>query len=54
MSSDNQMPKRETHKKNFELLGKQTQPGNETWPVYVTLQDNFSYHKILWKMWPGN
>ena len=44
--------KTETH--FIELLGKQTQPGNETWPVYVTLQDNFFYHKILWKMWPGS
>ena len=30
------------------------QSGNEIWPVYVTLQDNIFYHKILWKMWPGN
>ena len=29
------------------------QPGNEIWPVYVTLQDSF-YQKILWKMWPEN
>ena len=29
------------------------QPGNEIWPFYVTLQDDF-YQKILWKMWPGN
>ena len=47
MSSRNQMPKRETQKNFFELLGKQAQPGNETWPVYVTLQDNFFYHEIL-------
>ena len=32
----------------------QTQSSNEIWPVYVTLQDNLFYHKILWKMWPGN
>ena len=30
------------HEAHFiEQLGKQTQPGNKIWPVYVTLQDNF-------------
>ena len=29
-------------------------PANEIWPVYKTLQDNFFYQKVLWKMWPGN
>ena len=33
--------KHETH--FIEKLGKQTQPGNEVWSVYVTLQDNFYY-----------
>ena len=28
--------------------------GNEIWLVYVTLKDNFFYHKILRKVWPGN
>ena len=44
--------KHETH--FTEKLGKQTQPGNEIWPVHVILQDNFFYHKIPWKMWPRN
>ena len=44
--------KHETH--FIEQLGKQRQKGNEISPVHVTLQDNFCYHKILWKMWPGN
>ena len=35
-------------------LVKQTQHGYEIWPVYVTLQDNFFHHKILWEMWPWN
>ena len=30
------------------------QPGNKIWPVYVTLQNDFFYHKTQWKMWPGN
>ena len=35
-------------------LVKQTPHGYEIWPVYVTLQDNFFHHKILWEMWPWN
>ena len=42
--------KHETH--CIEQLVNQTQPGYEIWPVYVTLQDDFLHHKILWKMWP--
>ena len=44
------------HKTYFiEQLGKQIhQPGNKIWPVYVTLQNNVFYHRILWKMWAGN
>ena len=30
------------------------QSGNEIWPVYAILQNNFFYKKILRKMWPGN
>ena len=30
------------------------QSGNEIWPVYEILQNNFFYQKILQKMWPGN
>ena len=30
------------------------QSGNEIWPVYAILQNNFFYQKILRKMWPGN
>ena len=37
----------------IEWLRKQTQSGNEIWPVYVTLQDNFFYHKIIWKLVSG-
>ena len=39
------------HESHFiEQLGKQTQPGKEIWPVYVTLQDNVLYHKTLREM----
>ena len=35
----------------------ETQPVNEIWPVYGTLQDNFFYQKIMenvaWKLDPG-
>ena len=37
-----------------EQLGKQTQSGNETWPVYVIWQKKKFYQKNLWKMWPKN
>ena len=30
------------------------QSGNEIWPVYAILQNNFFYQKIIQKMWPGN
>ena len=30
------------------------QSGNEIWPVYAILLNNFFYQKIIWKMWPGN
>ena len=30
------------------------QSGNEIWPVYAVLQNNFFYQKALQKMWPGN
>ena len=30
------------------------QSGNEIWPVYAILQNNFFYPKILQKMLPGN
>ena len=47
------------HETNInEQLGKQTQSGNEIWPVYVILQNEFLlqneifYQKSLLKMWP--
>ena len=33
----------------IDQLGKQTQPGNEIWPVYVTLEDNFFITKFYGK-----
>ena len=30
------------------------QSGNESWPVYAILQNNFFYQENLRKMWPGN
>ena len=30
------------------------QSGNEIWPVYTVLQNDFFYQKIPQKMWPGN
>ena len=44
--------KHETH--FIKKLEKQAQPCTEIWPVYIIIQDNFFYHKILWKMWSGN
>ena len=44
--------KHETH--FIKKLEKQAQPCTEIWPVYIITQDNFFYHKILWKMWSGN
>ena len=37
--------KHETH--IIEKLGKETQPDNEIRPVYVILQNNFFYQKII-------
>ena len=42
----------------IEWLGKQTQSGNEIWPGYVTLKDNFflsknSMEDVVWKLVPG-
>ena len=39
--------KHETH--IIEKLGKETQPGNEIWPVYVILQNNFFIEKLYEK-----
>ena len=33
-------------------LKRETQSGNENWPVYATLQNKIFYYKILWKMCP--
>ena len=30
------------------------QLGNEIWPVYAVLQNNFYHQKTLRKMWPGD
>ena len=37
--------KHETH--FIEQLGKETQSGNEIWPVYVILENIFFYQNIL-------
>ena len=46
MSCRHQMPKHETRNILLNNLGSK-QSGNEIWPVYVVLQNNFFCQKII-------